>query len=229
MNDLDLRAALHRDADLAGEPPADLLDQLLRRRQDQRRRRAGALGGIAAVVVLAAGIPIGASFVSASHGGPAAPATSPTTEAVPDEVTPTTTAPEPVAVVPPPVAPETPPAAPDTPSAAPETVAQVPASAGVPSTEPDPPCDWTAIAAALPPDTPETRRTLYSGSGELCVGAWAASGYTQVNVVDGEEYPDGQAGLFHHVDGSWTFLDSYSHCDDAGIPPAVWERACNVD
>jgi hypothetical protein len=71
MNDLDLRTALHRDADLVGEPSPDLLDQLVRRRQHQRRQRAGMLTSALAVVVIAAGIPIGTSLLARSDGGPA--------------------------------------------------------------------------------------------------------------------------------------------------------------
>ena len=47
MNDLDLRTALHRDADLVGSPSPDLLDQLVQRRQHQRRQRAGMLSAVA--------------------------------------------------------------------------------------------------------------------------------------------------------------------------------------
>lgn len=79
MNDLDfggdLRAALHRDADLVGSPSSDLLDQLGRRRQHQRRQRAALLGVAAAVVIVAGGIPVGMSL--AASPAPAAPATQP--------------------------------------------------------------------------------------------------------------------------------------------------------
>jgi hypothetical protein len=71
MNDLDLRAALHRDADLVGEPSPDLLDQLVDRRRHQQRRRTTGLVAAAAVVVLAAGIPVGTSFLTRSDGAPA--------------------------------------------------------------------------------------------------------------------------------------------------------------
>ena len=71
MNDLDLRTALHRDADLVGAPSADLLEQLVQRRRDQRRRRTGMLIAGLAVAVISAGIPIGASFWTRGDGGPA--------------------------------------------------------------------------------------------------------------------------------------------------------------
>jgi hypothetical protein len=96
MNDLDLRTALHRDADLVGEPSPDLLDQLVRRRQHQRRQRAGMLTSALAVVVIAAGIPIGTSLLARSDGGPATETTVNPTPSVPHsaapEVTPTTAA-----------------------------------------------------------------------------------------------------------------------------------------
>jgi hypothetical protein len=77
MNDLDLRAALDRDADLVGEPSPDLLDQLLRRRQHQRRQRATLVGAVAAVVLVAAGVPVGVSLAARSHAAPATGSTSP--------------------------------------------------------------------------------------------------------------------------------------------------------
>ena len=107
MNDLDLRTALHRDADLVGEPSPDLLDQLVRRRQHQRRQRAGMVTSALAVVVIAAGIPIGTSLLARSDGGPAtdptptvsteAPAPSTATPAPPTTATPSSAAPTPTA------------------------------------------------------------------------------------------------------------------------------------
>src|SRR4051812_46213866 len=88
MNDLDLRTALHRDADLVGEPSPDLLDQLVARRQHQRRQRAGLLTAGLAVVVIAAGIPIGAAFVNRADGGPASETTVDPTRSVTPEVVP---------------------------------------------------------------------------------------------------------------------------------------------
>jgi hypothetical protein len=104
MNDLDLRTALHRDAELVGEPSPDLLDQLVRRRQHQRRQRAGMLTAGLAVVVIAAGVPVGASFMTRSDGGPATDPTPTVSTEVPAPATtpapatsapPSTTAPAP--------------------------------------------------------------------------------------------------------------------------------------
>jgi len=86
MNDLDLRIALHRDADLVGEPSPDLLDQLAVRRDKQRRQRAGMLAAALGVVVIAAGIPVGSSLLTQSDPGPAVEITTPapsTTQEVP--------------------------------------------------------------------------------------------------------------------------------------------------
>jgi hypothetical protein len=71
MNDRDLRAALQRDAGLVGDPPADLLDQLVHRRARQRRTRITQAGAVAAVAVLAGGISVGASFLNRPDGSPA--------------------------------------------------------------------------------------------------------------------------------------------------------------
>jgi hypothetical protein len=83
MNDLDLRVALQRDADLVGEPSPDLLAQLVDRRRHQRRQRAAVLGAVAAVVVIGAGIPLGSTFLSRSDGGPATQTSTPTIEVTP--------------------------------------------------------------------------------------------------------------------------------------------------
>jgi hypothetical protein len=91
MNDLDLRTALHRDAELVGEPSPDLLDQLVQRRQHQRRQRAGMLTAGLAVVVIAAGIPIGTSLLARSDGGPATETTVVLTPSVTPEAVPTPT------------------------------------------------------------------------------------------------------------------------------------------
>lgn len=93
MNDLDfggdLRAALDRDADLVGEPAADLLDQLLRRRAHQRRQRTALMGAVAAMVVIAAGIPIGVSLAASSAPAPATQPIAPTPSVTQHVVPPT--------------------------------------------------------------------------------------------------------------------------------------------
>lgn len=97
MNDLDLRVALQRDADLVGEPSPDLLDQLVDRRRLQRRQRSALLGAVAAVVIIAAGIPIASSLVTRSEGGPATrtetPTIAPTPSVTPEDVQETPQAP----------------------------------------------------------------------------------------------------------------------------------------
>jgi hypothetical protein len=93
MNDLALHTALHRDADLVGEPSPDLLDQLARRRQHQRRQRAGILAAAAAVVVVVgAGIPVVSSLTMRSDAGPAARTTIPSTPPATTEAAPPTSA-----------------------------------------------------------------------------------------------------------------------------------------
>ena len=82
MNDQELSTALHRDAELAGAPSPDLLDQLGRRRQHQRRQRTGLVAAVLGVIVVAGGIPLGQSYFAGPDGGTAtdpstpAPATS---------------------------------------------------------------------------------------------------------------------------------------------------------
>lgn len=212
MNDLDLRAALHRDADLAGEPSPDLLDQLVRRRVHQRRRRTAVLATVAGVLVIGAGIPVGQSFLTSSGTQPA---------------TQTTVEPTPSVAPTPSVSPEAPPpAATPTPTTTPTA-----AFSTAPAVDPDPPCDWDAMEAAMPADTAEHTYSLVLGHGELCAGNWAAAGYTEKQLIDGQWMPDGQAALFQYVDGSWTWRDRYttSVCNESGIPDVVWQRGCTVD
>ena len=92
MNDLALRTALHRDADLVGEPSPDLLDQLAHRRQHQRRQRAGILAAAAAVVLIGGGIPVVSSLAMSSDAPPATQPTTPSTPPAPTEAAPTTSA-----------------------------------------------------------------------------------------------------------------------------------------
>ena len=253
MNDLDLRTALHRDADLVGAPPADLLEQLGQRRQHERRQRAGVLAAVVAVVVIAAGIPLGQSLVTRSESTtatdpvvitstpatPTVPAVPTTTPVVPTpSATPTTEAGPATATQPAPAtttraaatteAPATPP-----PVAAPESVAP---TAAAPSPV-DVPCPGVAtLQAAFPADTAEKRYEVWDEA-PVCSGSWAAAAYWEHSALSAEEAAirgrtegrDGQAGLFRFVGGAWTQLARMDHCDDAGIPPVVWERACNVD
>jgi hypothetical protein len=93
----------------------------------------------------------------------------------------------------------------------------------------DPVCDFAAIDAALPEDTPDHTYALYRGDGELCEGVWAAAGYTEAKLLDGEWWPDGQAGLFEYLDGEWTFHRRGEYCDVVTLPIAVYQRACMVD
>ena len=114
MNDLDLRTALHRDADLVGEPAPDLLEQLVHRRQQQRRQRAGVAVAVLGVVVIAAGIPLGGALLDRSESQ----ATDPTPTV--STVAPTPSAQVPIPAPPPPLPSVTPPApAPEPPAAPP--------------------------------------------------------------------------------------------------------------
>jgi len=126
MNDLDLQAALHRDADLVGEPSPDLLQQLGHRRQRQRRQRTGIAAAVLGVVVIAAGIPLGGALLSSADGGLATAPTSAVTTQAPSPSTeaPTIVPPAPSLAPQPPVttAAEPDPAPPSAPtSSAPES------------------------------------------------------------------------------------------------------------
>jgi len=92
MNDHDLRTALHRDADLVGSPPEDLMDQLSRRRQHQRRQRTGVGVALLGAVVIAAGIPLGQSLLNGSERDPDGRAAAQPTASAPTTSAPTTSA-----------------------------------------------------------------------------------------------------------------------------------------
>ena len=79
MNSSDLREALRRDAEMVGEPPSDLLEQVWDRRRRSSRRRLGVVAVAFGVAVVGAGIPVGAALLSPSTTGGmvAAPATFP--------------------------------------------------------------------------------------------------------------------------------------------------------
>ena len=220
MNDLDLRIALQRDADLVGEPSPDLLDQLAQRRQRQHRQRAGMFTAGLAVAVIAAGIPIGASFMTRSDGGLAtdpSPTVSIEAPAPAPAPAPSSAAPSSAAL-----------------SSAAPSVAPVPepvVDAFPPPTEPVACPDLATLRAALPADAPDRRFSMFDGEDPVCSGDWAAAGYSESRLVDGEWWNDGQAGLFRFADGSWTWLDRYTTdvCDDPAMPAAVRVRGCNVD
>lgn len=244
MNDLDLRTALHRDADLVGAPSPDLLEQLGERRDRQRHRR---MGGVAAavlgVVVIAAGIPLGQSLVSRSDSAPASrpdvdPLPSPSLSVPVTPVAPSTPAVSPTSPgsSAPAVSSSALPPAPSAPAGSAATTRS--AAASVVSDAPVACPSIATLAAALPADTADRWYTMPAESASVvCSGTWAAAGYSEhVSFpADGgvpgqtDVYEDGQAGLFHLVDGRWTQLDRTSHCDDAGVPADVWESGCNVD
>jgi hypothetical protein len=206
MNDLDLRTALHRDADLVGSPSPDLLDQLVKRRRHQQRQRAGVLAAVLGVVVIAAGIPVGQSLLARSDTSPAGETKVAPTPSVTADVVPTPTAAS--------------------------TAAEAPAVSVPPPADVTPPCpDLATLDATLPGDTATKEFAIFAGEEVVCSGVWAAAGYSERTLTDGEWRGDGQAGLFRYADGSWTWRDRYTTnvCDDPGMPAVVWERGCNVD
>lgn len=205
MNDLDLRTALHRDADLVGSPSPDLLDQLVQRRRRQRRQRAGILSAVAAVVVIAAGIPVGQSLLSSSDTSPAGETTVAPTPSVAPEVAATPSV---------------------TPDVLPTPTAEAPAVSVPSPADVTPPCpDLDTLQAALPPDTPDLWYRIFRGEEPLCSGPWAAAGYSRITP----DTPDGEAGLWRNVDGAWTFHFRGEYCDVVTLPIAVYQRACMVD
>lgn len=223
MNDLDLRAALLRDAELVGEPSPHLLDQLAQRRAHQRHQRTAAFASVLGVVVIAAGVPVGTAFMTRSDSAPATdPTPSTSNEAPPTTAAPTTAAP--AVVVPPPVV-------------------------TAPAAE-SPACpDGAVLDAALPADTARVTYALHQAQ-PVCSGTWAATGYSRTQVIRAgdtlegfddqgrpvqyaadadEEWLDESAGLFRYTDGSWTFLSRDDYCGKVTLPDLIWERACNVD
>ncbi len=63
MDTIELRAAFHEDADLAGPPPSDPFETLVARRQKSDRQRRAALTAGLAVVLVAIVVPVGISLV----------------------------------------------------------------------------------------------------------------------------------------------------------------------
>lgn len=212
MNDLhldgvDLRAALHRDADLVGEPSPDLLDQLVRRRSHQRRQRAGLIAVAAAVAVIAAGIPVGASLVGRSR---VAPATQTTTPSVTTEAAPTTPAAEPTATTPSTstgrtTIPPTIPVVPDCPTG-------------------------SQLAAVIPGQSSSHWFTPIQPEYVRCSGTWAVEFLNNTNTYVGEQHATGYTGLFQYVGGHWTAVDRAQLCPIPGrVPQAIYSDACETD
>jgi hypothetical protein len=229
MNDLDLRTALHRDADLAGSPSPDLLEQLQLRRQRQSRRRIGAVSAVLGVVVLAAGIPLGQSLVVRSDGAPAGQPVITPTPAVTSEVpTPTVAQPDPTVEAPPTVA------------EAPATSAPAVVSDGLPvcpdtdtliAAMPELDSDdiWYAAGNELnPPTVPQC-------AGDLAVTTVFRAYYEQpgttvngVPVQPGDVGMTGGVGLFRFVEGAWTVVDREEYCDSGLVPGDIRSWTCET-
>jgi hypothetical protein len=224
MNDVDfggdLRTALHRDADLVGEPSADLLDQLVRRRSHQRNTRAALIGAVAAVVVIAAGIPVGASFLTRSDGGPATQTVEPTPSA---ESSSSPTLPS-TSVTPSDTTMVAPPAASDTT----ETEATPPAAEDAAPPCPDAAGFREALLAAgvVGPDGVEVNP---AAPAPQCSGSWAYAVLTSVE-------PDGDVihrlnwtTLFRFVDGAWVPVDRGAYCAAGQVPADIEYIPCETD
>lgn len=209
MNDLDLRAALHRDADLAGEPSPDLLDQLVRRRVYQRRRRTAVLATVAGVVVVGAGVPVGQSFLTSSE---TQPATQTTVEPTPSPSTTPSVSPEtpPPAVTPAPTTPET------------ATVSTPPASV------PRPCLDSATARALLPPDGEQGGFYVMDAGGPECAGTWAA--VVAGHGVDGKVMTH-STYIFEWVGNGWQrpARDRGELCTSGDIPQALYPLACGTN
>ena len=85
--------------------------------------------------------------------------------------------------------------------------------------------DHDTLQAALPADTPELWFRIYRGEQPVCSGTWAAAGYSRITP----DTPDGEAGLWRYVDGSWTFNFRTDCGTPEFLPTIIWDRACNVD
>jgi hypothetical protein len=211
MNDLDLRAALHRDADLVGEPSPDLLDQLVSRRSHQRRQRAGVLTAVLAVVVIGASIPVGQTLLTRGDGAPA------------DQTTVDQT---------PSVTPENPAPAPDvaeTPAVTPSETPSVTTEPEVAEDLPAPDCPDPATLLSIWPEPPAPGAQLQPSSMQtLCSGEWAFTVFIQSGVDQGIEWGNSVPALFRFVDGAWTPDNRFERCDAGAIPDDIWELVCNA-
>ena len=198
MNDADLSAALHRDAELAGSPPADLISQLTRRRQHQRRQRAGVAAAVLGVVVVAGGVPLGLSLLDRPDGGTATTPSTPTSStAAPSTAAPSTAAPS---------------------TAAPSTAASssVPSSAALPA---PPGCPGVAALFELLP--PESRADGARAAGTTaCSGDWALIGVMRPGSQS--------VALFRFADGSWTPVDNTTACAGGELPEDLAPSVCDA-
>jgi hypothetical protein len=176
MNDLELRTALHRDADLVGAPPLDLLEQLGQRRQQQSRQRNGIAAAVFGVVVIAAGIPVGQSLLTRSDAGPATEVTpTVTTEVSSAPATPTPTVAAPTSVVPAQTSAADSSAAAEVAASAAAASEAAAAEAAASEAAASEAAASEAAAAALPPSCPGTE-TLVSLMPAQSDGTWWVSG-----------------------------------------------------
>lgn len=212
MNDLDLRAALHRDADLVGEPSPDLLDQLFRRRRHQRRQRGGVMAAALGVVLIGACIPVGQALLTQSDGRPAVE----TTVAPPPPVTPENTP-----VVPPPSPAPSPSPSPETDVVEPPPVPDAVAP-GCP--------DQATLLAIRSASAPDTSADLFTSSmATVCSGQWAFTVFIHEGVDDeGFAFGNSMPQLFRFVGGAWTPVHRSEHCAAGEIADDVWELVCNA-
>jgi hypothetical protein len=221
MNDLDLRTALHRDADLVGEPSPNLLEQLTQRRRHQRRQRAGVLTAALAVAVIVAGVPVGQSLLTRADGGPASTPTVDETPSVSPDVEPT-----------PPVVTSTP--APD------QTVTPSDrAAAGSTTVTQEPTIPTSADAPVGCPTLDELRAVLplKDALGALmsikdpfleCSGAWAIAYVNHDAPEPTEQFHISGIQLFHYVDGAWAAVFDHNVCSTGEVPAAIDYLACHT-
>jgi hypothetical protein len=210
MNDLDLRAALHRDADLVGEPSPNLLDQLSRRRRHQRRQRAGVMAATLGVALIGAGIPVGQALLTRNDAEPAV-------ETTVDPTPPATTERTPVVPSPDPMPSPAPSPAPETDVVEPPPVPDVVA--------PDCPDQATLLDVLSP--APESGAQIVTGSmPTICSGEWALAVFTRTGVEEGLQWGASYPQLFRFVGVSWTPVDRFEHCHAGEIPDDIWAPVC---
>ena len=215
MNDLDLRAALHRDAGLVGEPSPDLLDRLGRRRAHQRRQRTVLTGAVAAVVVIAAGIPIGVSLAVRSATTPATQPIAPT-PTVSQQVTPMpspTASASSMTVTPPSTS-----RSPD-PSAANSATPPCPSAA-----------EFRAVLLADTGGAADTVRVNPASPEPECAGTWGVTALDHVGTDgNGTVHETTFVQLFRYVAGAWTAVDRVQNCEAGQVPARIEFMTCETD